>query len=127
MNDEEKAEEVDNVRKQLGMLPKKRKPEGPNEVDTTEEVGMTKQAAAPAPEDTIEIGDDNNNDEWAHGQDEDDDNTLHPRTARKQGCENYPEEESLFSNESDNDQDDNDPDDDYSQSSDDENSDSSSG
>ena len=82
---------------------------------------MTKQAAATAPEDTIEIGDDNDNDEWAHGQDKDDDNTLHPRTARKQGCENYLEEESLFSNESDNDHNDNDPDDDYSQSTDDKN------
>ena len=87
------------------MLPRKRKkPKGLYEVDTTKEADMTKQAAATAPEDTIEIGDDNNNDEWAHGQDEDDDNTLHPRTARKQGCENYLEEESLFSNESDNDQ-----------------------
>ena len=65
------------------MLPKKRKPEAPYNVDTTEEADMTEQAAAPAPEDTIEIGDDNNNDEWANGQDEDDDNTLHPQTARK--------------------------------------------
>ena len=73
---------------------------------------MTEQADAPAPEDTIEIGDDNDNDEWAHGQDEDDDKTLHPRTARKQGCENDPEEKSLFSNESDNDHNDNNPDDD---------------
>ena len=42
MTDEEKAEEVDDIRKQLGMLPrKKKKPEGPYEVDTTEEVDMT--------------------------------------------------------------------------------------
>ena len=67
---------------------------------------MTEQAAAPAPEDTIEIGDDNDNDEWAHGQDDDDDKTSHPQTARKQRCENDPEEESLFSNERDNDHDD---------------------
>ena len=44
---------------------------------------------------------------------------MHPQTARKQGCENDPEEESLFSNNSDNDHDDNDPDDDYSESTDD--------
>ena len=104
------------------MMPrKKKKPEGPYEVDTTKEADMTEQAAAPAPEDTIEIGDNNDNDEWAHSQDEDDDSTLHPWTARKQGCENDPEEESLFFNESDNDHDDNDPDDDYFQSSDDKN------
>ena len=97
MTDEDKAEEVDGVCKRLGMLPKRRKPEDPYEVYMTEETDMTKQAAAPAPKETIEIGNDNDNNEWAHSQDEDDDNTLHPRTARKQGCENYPEEESLFS------------------------------
>ena len=53
----------------------------------------------------------NDNDEWAHGQDEDDDNIALPRPARLQGCEIDPEEESLFSNESDNDNDDNDPND----------------
>ena len=64
MTDEEKAEEIDGARKQLGILPrKKKKPKGPYEVDTTEESDMTKQADAPAPEDTIEIGNDNNNDE----------------------------------------------------------------
>ena len=60
------------------MMSRKRKPEGPYEVDTTKEADMTEQAAAPAPEDTIEIGDNNNNDEWAQGQNEDDDNNLHP-------------------------------------------------
>ena len=79
---------------------------------------MTEQGAAPAPEDTIKIGDDNNNDEWAHGQDKDDDNILLPRPARLKGCEKDPEEESLFSNKSDNDNDDNYPNDDYSKSSD---------
>ena len=113
MTEEEKADEVDNVRKRLGMPPKRRKPEGPYEVDTTEETDMTKQAAAPAPGYTIEIGDDNDdNDEWAHGQEEDDNNISLPCPARLQGCENDPEEESLFSNKSDNDNDDNDPDDD---------------
>ena len=122
MTDEEKSEEVDDAHKRLGMLPKRRKPKGPYEVDTTKEADMTEQAAAPAPEYTIEIGDNNNNNnEWAQGQDEGNDNTLHPWTARKQGCENDPEEKPLFSNESDNDHDDNNPNDDYSQSSNDEN------
>ena len=62
MTNEEKADEIDGIRKQLGILPKnKKKPdmkppvvaEGPYEVDTTEEADMIKQAAAPAPEDTI--------------------------------------------------------------------------
>ena len=79
--------------------------ECPYEVDTTDET------AAPTPEDTIDINN-NNNDE-----DEKDDNTLHPQTARKQGCENHPEE-SLLSEDSD---DGNDPYDDYSESTDDEN------
>ena len=36
MTDEEKAEEVDGIRKQLGTLPRKRgKPESPYEADTT--------------------------------------------------------------------------------------------
>ena len=79
MTNEEKADEIEGVRKQLGMMPRnKNKTGGPYEVDTTEEADMTKQAAAPAPEDTIEIGGDNENDEWAHGQDKEDDNTLHP-------------------------------------------------
>ena len=43
---------------------------------------------------------------------------MRPRKARKQGCENNPEE-SLFSEDSDNDHVDNDPDDDYSASTDD--------
>ena len=80
---------------------------------------MTEQAAAPAPGDTIEIDNNNDNDEWAHVQDKDDNNILLSWPARLQGSENDPEEESLFSNKSDNDNDDNDPDDDYSQSSDD--------
>ena len=75
--------------------------EGPYEVDTTEETDMTKQAADPTPEDTIDIGNDNDKDD----EDKEDDNTLHPRTARKQGCENHPEE-SLFSDDIDDDHDD---------------------
>ena len=93
MTDEEKEEEIASVRKQLGILPRKKpnvKPpyvyEGLYEVDTTEETDMTEQAVAPTPEDTIDIGDDNDNDD----KDKEDDNTLHPRTARKQGCENHP-------------------------------------
>ena len=60
---------------------------------------MIEQAAAPALEDTIEIGDNNDN----YKEDKEDNNILHSWTARKQGCENYPEEESLFSDLSDND------------------------
>ena len=68
MTNEERVNEIDGLCKQLVMLPrKKKKPEGPYEADTTEEADMTEQAAASAPEDTIEIGDDNENDEWAHG------------------------------------------------------------
>ena len=75
---------------------------------------MTEQAAAPTPEDTIDIGDDNDNDD----EDKEDDRTLHPRTARKQGYENNLEE-SLFSEDSDDDHVDNYPDDNYSASTDD--------
>ena len=51
MINEVNADEIEVVRKQLGMLPrKKKKPEGPYEVDTTKEADMTEQAAAPAPE-----------------------------------------------------------------------------
>ena len=60
--------------------------EGPYEVDTNDETDMTKQAAAPNPEDTIDIGDDNDN----YDKYEEDNNTLHPRTSRKQGYENHP-------------------------------------
>ena len=72
ITDEEKSEEIASIHKQLGILPrKKKKPdmkpqvvaEDPYKVDTTKEANMTKQAAAPAPEDTIEIGDNNGNDE----------------------------------------------------------------
>ena len=93
--------------------------EGPYEADTTEETDTTDQAAAPTPKDTINIdngGDTDNNDK-----DKEDDNTLHPQTARKQGCENHPEEKSLFSEDSDDDHNDNEPDDYYSESTDDEN------
>ena len=119
MTKEEKAEEIDNIRKQVGMPPGKRdKPESPYEADTTKKADMTKQAAAPDPGDPIEIGNDNNNDGWAHGQNKDDDNILLPRPTRLQGCENNPDDESLFSNKSNDDNDDNDPNDAYSQPSD---------
>ena len=122
MTDEERQAEIASVRKQLGILP--RKPpgvdEGPYEADTTEETDMTKQAAAPTPEDTINSGDDNDNNDEDDDEDKEDDKTLHPWTARKQGCENHTEE-SLFSDDIDNDHDDNDHDDNYSESSDEEN------
>ena len=60
---EEIAEEIDDIYKQVGKPQRKRgKPESPYEADTTEETYMTNQAAAPAPGDPIEIGDDNDND-----------------------------------------------------------------
>ena len=67
MTEEEKSDEVDGIRKQLGMLPravsmtakKRGKPKSPYEADTTEEADMTEQAAAHASGDPIEIGDDN--------------------------------------------------------------------
>ena len=73
MTEEEKAEEIDDIHKQVGMpLRKMGKPESPYDADTAEEADMTEQAADPAPGDPIEIGDDNENDGWAsvlHGQD----------------------------------------------------------
>ena len=70
MTDEEKEEKIASVRKKLEILPRKKpkvKPldvaESPYEVDTTKETDMTEQVAVPTPEDTIDIGDDNDNDE----------------------------------------------------------------
>ena len=118
MTNKEKEEEIASVHKQLGIIPRKKpdvKPpdvaEVPYEVDTTEETDMTKQAADPTPDGTIGIGDDDDNDN--NDKDEEDDNTMHPRTARKQGYENHPEE-SLFSDNINDDHNDNDPNDDYS-------------
>ena len=102
--------------------------EGPYEADMTKETDMTEQAAAPTPKDAINIdsnNDNNNDDEYEEyinpdtkdDGDVEDNNTLHPQTARKQGCEER-EEESLFSEDSKDDHDDNDHDDYYSESSD---------
>ena len=56
MTKEDKAEEIDDIRKQVGMPPRKRgKPKSPYEADTTEESDMTEQVAAPAPGDPIKI------------------------------------------------------------------------
>ena len=104
MTEEEKEAEVDSIRQKMGMLPKavsmtakkRGKPKSPYEDDTTEEADLTKQAAAPAPGDPIEIGDDNDHDGWSqdqHGQDKDDDNISLPRPPRLQGCENDPDNE----------------------------------
>ena len=50
MTKEEKADEIDDIRKKFGRLPRKReKPKIPYEVDTTEEADMTEQADATAP------------------------------------------------------------------------------
>ena len=54
-----------------------------------------------------------------YDKDEKDDNTLHPRTERKQGCKNHTEEP-LLSEDSNDEHDDNDHNDQYSESSDDE-------
>ena len=105
MNEEEKEAKVDSLRQKMGMLPKavsmtmkkRSKPKIPYEADTTEETDLTEQADAPAPGDPIEIGDDNDTDEWSQDQQE---------------CENDPDDQELLSAESDDDNDDNDPNDD---------------
>ena len=83
--------------------------EDPYEADTTKETDTTEQAADPTPKDTINIDNGDDNDD----KDKEDDNTLHPRTSRKQGCENRTEEP-IFNEDSNDDHDDNDHDDHYS-------------
>ena len=72
--------------------------EGPYEADTNEDTDTTEQADALTPKDAINIDsdDDNNNNEedkedinatTKDDRDVEDNKTLHPRTARKQGCE----------------------------------------
>ena len=52
------------LQKAVSMKMKKRgKPKSPYEADTTKETDLTKQAAATAPGDPIEIGNDNENDD----------------------------------------------------------------
>ena len=109
MTDDERQSKIAGVRKKLGILP--RDPpdvdECPYEADMTEETDTTEQAAASTPIDAIKIDSDDNN--YYDEEDEDDvnadtnddgdvkkDNTLHPRTARKKGCEEH-DEESLIS------------------------------
>ena len=117
MIDDKRQAEIAEVRKELGILPMKPPDvdEGPYEADMTGETDTTEQAADPTTKDTINIDNGDNNDD----EDEEDDNTLHPWTSRKQGCENRTEEP-LFSDDSDNDHGDNDHNDHYSESSDDE-------
>ena len=68
--------------------------EGPYEADTNEEADTTEQAAASTPKDAIDINSNNENDNDDKDEDDinadvkdsgdaEDDNTLHPRTARK--------------------------------------------
>ena len=72
MTEKEKEAEVDSLHQKMGMLPKaiimtlknRGKPKRPYEADTTEEIDLTEQAAAPALGDPIEIGKDNDNDGW---------------------------------------------------------------
>ena len=118
ITDEVRQAEIAGVHKELGILPR-RPPdvdEGPYEADKTKETDTTEQAAASTPEDTISIDSGDNNE--IDDKDEEDDNTLHPRKAKKQGCDNRTEEP-LFSEDSDNDHNDNDDNDHYSESSDD--------
>ena len=132
MTDDERQDKIDDVRNQLGILLRKLPDmdEGPYEADTTEETDTTEQAAATTTKGQINIDSDDNNGKYDKDEDDvnadtkddgdvEDDNTLHPRTARKQGCEEC-EEDSLFSEDSEDDHDDNYHDDHYSESSDDE-------
>ena len=84
--------------------------DGPYEADTTEGTDTAEQVAASTPKEPINIDSDDENDNDDENQDDinagtkdygevKDDNTLHPRTASKQGCEER-EEESLFSEDS---------------------------
>ena len=109
MTDDERQSHIADVRKQLGILPRKPpdEDEGPYEADTTEETDTIKQAVAPTPKDPINIDSYNDNENDDEDKDDvnadtkddgdvEDDNTLHPLTARKQGCEERGGE-SLFS------------------------------
>ena len=104
MTDDARKASILAVCNKLGLPPDE--DEGPYEADTTEETDTTKQAAASTQKHTIYIysNDDNDNDD----EDEDDINantkddgdvedekTLHPWTARKNGNEER-EEESLL-------------------------------
>ena len=105
ITDDKRQAEIADVRNKLGLPPNVRKKlvfppdvdEGPDGDDTTEETDTTKQAAGLTPKDAINI--DSNEDNDKDNEDEEDintdtkddgdvedDNTLHPRTARKQGC-----------------------------------------
>ena len=116
MTDDERKAAIVEVCNKLGLPPDE--DEGPYEADTTEETDTTKQGAASTPKDVIDIDidDDNYNDDkdeddinadTNYDGDAEDNNTLHPRTARKQVCEER-EEESLFSEDSDGDHDEHD-------------------
>ena len=116
MNDDKRQAKIADIRNKLGLPPRVDPPrvdEGPYEADTTEETDTTDQAADSTPRDLINIDSDNDNENDDEDQydinadtkddgEVEDDNTLHPRTVRKQGCEEH-EEESLFSENSDDD------------------------
>ena len=99
MTDDDRQDKIDDVRNQLGILLRKLPDmdEGPYEADTTEETDTTEQAAATTTKGQINIDSDDNNGKYDKDEDDvnadtkddgdvEDDNTLHPRTARKQGC-----------------------------------------
>ena len=123
MTDDKRQAQIAEVRNKLGLPPDVRNKlgfphdvdEGLYEADTAEETDTTEQADASTPKYLINIDSDDDNDNNDEDQDDinadieddgefKDNNTLHPRTARKQGCAER-EEESLFFKDSDDDHD----------------------
>ena len=116
MTDEERKANILLVYNKLVLSPSQ--DEGLDEADTTKVADTTKTEDDSTPKDAIEI--DSDDDKYNDGKDKDDfnanttdggdvedDNTLHPRTARKEVNEER-EEESLFFKDSDDDHDDHD-------------------
>ena len=96
MNDDERKDNIMSVYNKLGLSPSQA--EGLDESDTNEEADTTNKAAAFTPKDAIEIDSDDNKDndgkdkdvfnaDTTDGGDVKDNNTLHPREARKKGNE----------------------------------------
>ena len=113
MTDDERKSNILWVYNKLGFWPSQ--DEGLDEADMTEEADTKKKVAASTPKYAIDIDRDNNKDNDGKDKDDfnadttdfgdiEDDNTLHPREARKKGNEES-DEESLFSNDKENDHD----------------------
>ena len=114
MTDTERKDNILSVYNKLVWSPSQ--DEGLDEADTTEEADTTKKVAVSTPKEAIDIDsdDDKDNDgkdkddfnaDTTDGGDVKDDNTLHPREARKKGNEES-DEDTLFSNDKDNNHDD---------------------